>query len=172
MYDRGLPENRVLLQRHGGWRTASYDVFYVNGDRQWEPLPTFHFEKCHSAIFQNAISRLSAEEQILALCLEFEYGITDDLEEVLASENLFDIIEALQTVGAKQYADFLRHILRHDFRDVRFPLDDEQIASRPLQRRIEKTHKAIWNDKVAHDEFHKAVVLYLLTKFSNADTIF
>ena len=94
----------------------------------------------------------------------------DDLQEVLASEHLFEIIAALQTIGAHKYHDLLLKIMNDDFGDVRFPLDDNQIEQ--MQPKIEDANRAFWNNKNAEAEFHQAAANFLMTNLNDSDHVF
>lgn len=165
LYHHGLSEKNIILKRAGGWRTDSYNEFYIDTGDKLEQLPSFHYEK----IFNNR-EIASRDEKILSLCLEFWLCITDDLQEVFASDNIFEIIGALQEIGARQYHDLLSKIIWTDFCDIQFPMNDEQIDL--MQNRIEKANKAVWNNKSADDEFHRAIILFIIKRLKRADYIF
>ena len=97
----------ILIKRAGGWRTDSYNEFYIDNDDTSDQLPSFHFDRFMNAVFNDSIDQLSPDEQVLALCLNFSYSIMDDIQEVLASSNLSCTIEALKTIGANRYVDLL-----------------------------------------------------------------
>ena len=94
IYDNGLSEYSVVIKRAGGWRTESYNEFYMEKGNVLEQLPSFHWEK----LFELQQS-MSQSERLLALSVEFWMSAMDDLQEILASEHLFEIIAALQTIG-------------------------------------------------------------------------
>ena len=156
---------RILLMRAGGWHTVSYNEFYIEQDGQPTPAPSFSFERLHSAIFENKMQKLSSTERVLALCIEFEYGLRDDIQEILASENLYSIAETLQNVGARQYAELLQNILHTDFSDVPLPLGDEQIEE--MKNKIKRANEKVRNNRSAYNEFHKAFIRYLLCFLEN-----
>lgn len=106
IYDNGLSEYSVVIKRAGGWRTESYNEFYMENGNVLEQLPSFHWEK----LFELQQS-MSQSERLLALSVEFWMSAMDDLQEVLASEHLFEIITALQTIGAHKYHDLLLKIM-------------------------------------------------------------
>lgn len=165
LYDGSLSEKNIILKRAGGWRTESYNEFYISKENKLEQLPSFHFEK----IFNNRESA-TRDEELLALCLEFWLYITDDLQEVLVSDSIFKMIEALQEIGAQQYYDLLSKIIWKDFSDIQFPMNEEQIDL--MQDRIGKANKAIWNNKSADEEFHRATILFIIKRLNHADYIF
>lgn len=107
IYDNGLSEYSVVIKRAGGWRTESYNEFYMEKGNVLEQLPSFHWEK----LFELQQS-MSQSERLLALSVEFWMSAMDDLQEVLASEHLFEIIAALQTIGAHKYHDLLRFLYK------------------------------------------------------------
>ena len=165
IYDNGLSEYNVIIKRVGGWRTESYNEFYMDKGNALEQLPSFHWE----GLFELR-QTMSQSERTLALCVEFWMSAVDDLEEVLASEHLFEIIAALQTIGAHEYHDLLLKIMNDDFDGVRFPLDDEQIEQ--MQPKIEDAHRAFWKNKSAEAEFHETVTNFLMENLNDPDHVF
>lgn len=135
IYDNGLSEYSVVIKRAGGWRTESYNEFYMEKGNVLEQLPSFHWEK----LFELQQS-MSQSERLLALSVEFWLSARDDLQEVLASEHLFEIIAALQTIGAHKYHDLLLKIMNDDFGDVRFPLDDTRSSRCSRKSRTQTGH--------------------------------
>ena len=168
--DNGQEQYHIFLKRAGGWRTESYNEFYFEQNGKLTQAPSFHFDKLYSAIWENRITQLSPSVQILAFCVEFDNEIRDDLQEVLASENLFSMVAALKAVGADQYAELLNDIISNDFPNVQFPLNDEQIEQ--MQSRIEKANGKIQNNKSAYAELHKALIHYLLENLDQIDCIY
>lgn len=165
IYDNGLSEYSVVIKRAGGWRTESYNEFYMEKGNVLEQLPSFHWEK----LFELQQS-MSQSERLLALSVEFWMSAMDDLQEVLASEHLFEIIAALQTIGAHKYHDLLLKIMNDDFGDVRFPLDDNQIEQ--MQPEIEDANRAFWKNKGAEAEFRGAVTNFLITNLDASGHVF
>ena len=167
--DNGQSERRLLLKRAGGWRRDSYNEFYIEQAQGWTQAPSLSFDKIISAAFADEIGRLSPEEQALALCLEFDFCVRDDLTEALSSPHLFSMIEALRKIGAHLYADLFQRIVREDFGDVPLPLDDG--LSERLQDRIERANRAFFN-KRAYGEFHRAAACYLVTEVIHTASVF
>lgn len=165
IYDNELSEYSVVIKRAGGWRTESYNEFYMENGNVLEQLPSFHWEK----LFELQQS-MSQSERLLALIVEFWMSAMDDLQEVLASEHLFEIITALQTIGAHKYHDLLLKIMNDDFGDVRFPLDDNQIEQ--MQPKIDDANRAFWKNKGAEAEFHGAVTNFLITNLDASGHVF
>ena len=165
IYDKGLSEYNVIIKRAGGWRTESYNEFYMEKGKMLEHLPTFHWE----GLFELR-QTMSQSERTLALCVEFWMSAADGLEEVLASEHLFEIITALQTIGAHEYHDLLLKIVNDDFGGVRFPLDDNQLEQ--MQPEIEDANRAFWKNKNAEAAFHQAVANFLMTNLNDSDHVF
>jgi|GEM_PF-280170 len=163
--ESGLSEYSVVIKRAGGWRTESYNEFYMEKGNVLEQLPSFHWEK----LFELQQS-MSQSERLLALSVEFWMSAMDDLQEVLASEHLFEIIAALQTIGAHKYHDLLLKIMNDDFGDVRFPLDDNQIEQ--MQPKIEDANRAFWKNKGAEAEFRGAVTNFLITNLDASGHVF
>ena len=85
-------------------------------------------------------------------------------------EYLFEIIAALQTIGAHKYHDLLLKIMNDDFGDVRFPLDDNQIEQ--MQLKIEDANRAFWKNKGAEAEFRGAVTNFLITNLDASGHVF
>ena len=85
-------------------------------------------------------------------------------------ELLFEIIAALQTIGAHKYHDLLLKIMNDDFGDVRFPLDDNQIEQ--MQPKIEDANRAFWKNKGAEAEFRGAVTNFLITNLDASGHVF
>ncbi|MGN0518603.1 MAG: hypothetical protein ACI4II_07760 [Acutalibacteraceae bacterium] len=171
IYDNNSLEYNILLKRAGGWRTDSYNKFYIDNGRHIAQLPSFHFEKFMNAILNSSIEQLSPEEQLLALCMEFWNSIMDDIEEVLTSSNLNNIIEALQTIGANRYANLLLNIIKEYFSDVRLPLNDEQIEQ--MYDPINKANQLIWlNEAPAWDELRIVVIHHITNKLNNTNNVY
>ena len=165
IYDNGLSEYSVVIKRAGGWRTESYNEFYMEKGNVLEQLPSFRWEK----LFELQQS-MSQSERLLALSVKFWMSAVDDLQEVLASEHLLEIIAALQTIGAHKYHDLLLKIMNDDFGDVRFPLDDNQIEQ--MQPEIEDANRAFWKNKDAEAEFRGAVTNFLITNLDASGHVF
>ena len=106
---------------------------------------------------------------MLALCLEFDFCVRDDLTEALSSPHLFSMIEALRKIGAHLYADLFQRIVREDFGDVPLPLDDG--LSERFQDRIERVNKTFFNER-AYGEFHRAAACYLVTEVIHTASAF
>ena len=165
IYDNGLSEYNVIIKRAGGGRTESYNEFYMEKGNALEQLPSFHWE----GLFELR-QAMSQSERTLALCVEFWMSAADGLEEVFASEYLFEIITALQTIGAHGYHDMLLNIMNDDFGGVQFPLDDNQIEQ--MQPEIENANRAFWKNKGAEAEFHLGVTNFLIINLNDSDHIF
>ena len=124
-----------------------------------------------NAVFDGSIDQLSLNDQILALCLNFSYSITDDIQEVLASSNFSKTIDALGTIGANQYIDLITQVVDKYFNDVSIPLNDEQIEQ--MFDRLNEANQLIWkNEGPAYDELHKVMVRYITEKLNNPNNIY
>ncbi|MCH5197395.1 MAG: hypothetical protein J1E34_00685 [Oscillospiraceae bacterium] len=166
-----LSEYHILLKRAGGWRTASYNEFYMDNGQQTDSLPSFHFEKFMNAVYGDSADELSSDELLLAFCLEFWNGITDDIQEILASVHLTQMVDALQRIGVTIYADLLLQILNELFPNIALPLSDEQIDQ--MYNRIFKANKLIWNNEdLAWDELRKVVVKHITNKLINKENVY
>ena len=155
--DSGLPEYNIELIRAGAWRKDSYNEFYICSGQNMSPLPSFHFEKFRSAIFGDRIFELSPDEQLLALVLKFSDGLSDDIDEILAFDHIPEMIDALNEIGAAQFAGLMRRIIDELFPDVELPLSDEQFDK--MEDRIERAEKLIWGNKQAIEELHRGAKL-------------
>lgn len=165
LYDNGSSEYGVVIKRAGGWRTESYSEFYMDKGDTLEQLPSFHWEK-----FYEPRQSMPQGERLLALCQAFWISAADDLQEVFASEHLFEIIAALQTIGAQEYHDLLLKIMNDDFGGVGFPLDDAQIER--MQPEIEGANRTFWRNKNAEAEFHEAVMNFLIANRIDSEHVF
>lgn len=169
--DSDRSEYSVLLKRAGGWRTSSYNEFYLENDQQTVPLPSFHLEKYKNAIDRDSTAALSSDERILAFCLAFWSGIVDDIQELLSSDDLTEIIDALQKVGATRYANLLLQIINELFSDVVLPLSDKQLNK--MHDRINIANKLIWHDKKsAGEELHSAVIKYITSRLNSKENVY
>lgn len=167
---RDLPEYTIVLKRAGRWRTESYNEFYIQTGQALAPLPSFHFDRFMHAVFEDQTSGFSPDERLLVRCLEFWYGITDDLQEVLASEHLFEIIDALEEIGAAQFAGMLRRNISELFPDTALPLSDEQLDQ--MGGRIYKAGLAIWKERSALEEFHRGVTNLVTGKLNSGEYVY
>lgn len=166
-----INDYNILIKRAGGWRTDSYNEFYIDNGDTIDQLPSFHFERFMNAVFDGSIDQLSLNDQILALCLNFSYSITDDIQEVLASSNFSKTIDALGTIGANQYIDLITQVVDKYFNDVSIPLNDEQIEQ--MFDRLNEANQLIWkNEGPAYDELHKVMVRYITEKLNNPNNIY
>ena len=161
----------ILLKRAGGWRTESYNEFFIDNGDAIDKLSSFHFDRFLNAVFKDKIDQLSPDEQVLALCLDFGYSIMDDIQEVLSSSYFSDTIEALKIIGANRYVDLLTQVINEYFRNVPLPLNDEQIEQ--MYDELNKSNKQIWkNEGPAYDELHKAIVRHITEKLNNPNNVY
>ena len=163
-------EYNLVLRTRGGWRTEAHCEFYICADAQMQQLPSFHFDKLFDAIFNENIERLPHNEQTLALCLEFWNDIVDDVQELLASERVYKIIDSLREIGADKIADVISDIIEKYFSGVQLPLNDEQLEQ--MYGSVNKANKNIWENKSAQDEFHDALVRYIVDNFNDRKYIY
>lgn len=105
--------------------------------------------------------------ELLALCLECAWAVGED---VLSSEHLLDIIGALQTIGAAQYAKLISEVIQNEFPNVQFPLSEEQMAL--MQARLDRAEREIGNAPGANDEFRQAMAHYMMTKLNTPENIY
>ena len=135
-----------------------------------QQLPSFYFDKLFDAIFNENIERLPHNEQTLALCLEFWNDIVDDVQELLASERVYKIIDSLREIGADKIADVISDIIEKYFSGVQFPLNYVQLEQ--MYESVNKTNINIWENKSALDEFHGALVRYIVNNFNDRKYIY
>ena len=83
IYDNGLSEYSVVIKRAGGWRTESYNEFYMEKGNVLEQLPSFHWER----LFELQQS-MSQSERLLALSVEFWMSAMDDLQEAFGNKRI------------------------------------------------------------------------------------
>lgn len=165
IYDNGSSEYKVVIKRTGGWCTESYNEFYIDKGDALEQLPYFRWEK-----LLEMRPSMSQSERTLALCFNFWMFVTDDLQELFASEHLFEIIAALQKIGAHEYHNLILGIMNNDLCDVRLPLNDDQIEQ--MQPEIEDINRAFWSNKSAKAEFHEAITSFLIAMSKDSNLIF
>lgn len=163
-------EYNVMLRTRGGWKTEVYCEFYICTDAQMQQLPSFHFDKLLNAIFDEKVERLPHSEQTLALCLEFWNDIADDVQELFASERIYKIIDSLRKIGADKIADVISDIIEKYFSGVQFPLNDVQLEQ--MYESVNKANMNIWENKSALDEFHGALVRYIVNNFNDQKYIY
>ena len=120
--------------------------------------------------FHKNIERLPHNEQTLALCLEFWNDIVDDVQELLASERVYKIIDSLREIGSDKIADVISDIIEKYFSGVQLPLNDEQLEQ--MYESVNKANKNIWKNKSAPDEFRDAVVRYIVDNFNDRKYIY
>ena len=166
----GQRQYRILLKKAGGWKTICHSEFYIDQDSMLIKAPSLCFDELYRAVFENKLDTLSAEEQVLALCLEFVYAISDGFQEVHAFSNIFRMMDALRKVGAVQYADLLQRLITITVPGVPLPLNDDEIEL--IQNRLEKADREIWKQKTAYEELHRAFVSYLTANFDRLAHIF
>ena len=159
----GQRQYRILLKKVGGWKAICRSEFYIDQDSTLAKAPSLCFDELYRAIFDNKLNTLSAEEQILALCLEFVRAISDGFQEVLASSNVLRMTDALQKVGAVQYAELLQRLIATTVPGVPLPLNDDEIDL--IQNQLEKVNREIGKQKTAYEELHRAFVSYLAANF-------
>ena len=145
-----------MLRTRGGWRTEAHCEFYICADAQMQQLPSFHFDKLFDAIFNENIERLPHN--------------VDDVQELLASERVYKIIDSLREIGADKITDVISDIIEKYFSGVQLPLNDEQLEQ--MYESVNKANKNIWKNKSAPDEFHDAVVRYIVDNFNDRKYIY
>lgn len=154
--DNGKKQYCLSINSVGGRHTDSYNTFSVEDGPVW----TVDLGGLTESIFAHRTGELPQADRTLALCLEFDFGIRDDLSEIFLSEDLFPMLDALQEVGAVRYVEWLRHLMDVDFAGVRFPMSEEETER--MREKIEAAEKIIWKDKCASEELYRATVRFLL----------
>ena len=64
---QGATDVSIFLKRAGGWRTDSYNEFYLDTENGLHQLPSFHFERFANAVYGDKLDTLDADERVLAL---------------------------------------------------------------------------------------------------------
>lgn len=166
-----ISDYNIMIKRAGGWRTDSYNEFYIDNGYTIDQLPSFHFNRFMNAVYNDSIDQLSPDEKLLALCLNFSYSIMDDIQEVLASIHLSNTIEALKTIGANQYLRLLTQVIDEYFPNVSLPLNDEQLKQ--MYHSLNKSNQLIWkNERPAYDELHEVLIRHITEKLINPNNIY
>ena len=163
IFDNGQSEYNILMKVLPGWRMPSCSEFYVENGIEPIKLPMFHFER----ILQADPAQFTPDERVLALCLECAWSVG---EEVLSSKHPFEIIDALRTIGAAQFADLISGVIRREFPDVQFPLSENQMTQ--MQGRLDRAEREIGNAPGAYDEFRKAMAHYMMTRLNTPENIY
>ncbi len=165
LFDRGDREYRVLLKKVGGrWTRTRYRFHLRTGDRI-DPLPAFRFEKIKDAVWENRVQELPPDERLLSLCYAFERLLTADVVELLASESLTEILNALQEIGATQLAGILRRILDELFAGVALPsVDRMDDRFRKADQWMESLPESAW------EEFRAGVAKHLTGDLVGGET--
>lgn len=156
----------IEIRRAGGWKTNSYNEFFVCKNGKYVNLPSFDYTRYYKACYDDTIfSGLTEYEQKLARCLEFREAVSDAADEVLCSEKLFDMLNALQCIGAQQYAKAFDTILKQQFIGITLPLNDEMLDNKDVAAKVEKANEIVWEcekrDK-AIEELHKCLVTCII----------
>lgn len=162
IHDDGQPEYSLLMKVNAQG-TPPCSEFYIENGAEPAKLPMFHLER----FLQADPAQLTPEEQVLALCLECAWAVGED---VLSSEHLLDIIGALKTIGAAQYAKLIAEVIQNEFPNVQFPLSEEQMAL--MQARLDRAEREIGNAPGANDEFRQAMAHYMMTKLNTPENIY
>lgn len=87
-----------------------------------------------------------------------------------ASERIYKIIDSLRKIGADKIADVISDIIEKYFSGVQFPLNDVQLEQ--MYESVNKANKNIWKNMSAPDEFHDAVVRYIVDNFNDQKYIY
>jgi len=162
---------QIVLKRAGGWRTDSYNEFYLDTVNGLHQLPSFHFERFANAVFGDKLDTLDADERVLAVCLEFWNAISETVDEVLASAYYHEILHALHRIGANQYEQLLERVSKDLFPGIELPLTDEQLEQ--LSGQVDAANQMIWkNEKPAAEEFRKAIVRHIVSCLVTAENVY
>lgn len=159
----------VEIRRAGGWRTDSYNEFYVREIDMYVNLPSFDYARYYQACYDDILfSELTEKERILTLGLAFFNEVSDGADEVLYNERLLEMLGALQHIGAMHYLNAFTSIVNHVFDGITLPLNDEIQEDKDIQKRLAEANRIVWdsekNNKSA-EEFHKCIVAYITEHF-------
>ena len=170
LHDQGTTDVSIVLKRAGGWRTDSYNEFYLEDENGLYQLPSFQFERFSHAVYGDKLDTLDADERVLAVCLEFWNAISESVDEVLASENYHEILHSLHRIGAYQYEQLLERISGELFPNIDLPLTDEQLEQ--MSGQINAANQMVWkSEKSAAEEFHRAIVTYIVSCLITEDYV-
>lgn len=156
----------IEIRRNGGWKTASYNEFFVMKNGEYVNLPSFDYTHYFQACFDdNLFSELTEQERILTRCLEFYNKISDGADEVLLDERLFEMLDALQSIGATQYTRAFISVIDRTFRGIPLPLNDEMTKDKDILKRMDEANQIVWDFEKQHgsaEELHKCLVTYII----------
>ncbi|MBD5530800.1 MAG: hypothetical protein HDQ98_01175 [Lachnospiraceae bacterium] len=161
----------VEIRRAGGWKTNSYKEFFVYKNGEYVTLPSFDYTHyVHVGHNDTIRSGLTEQEKRFARCLEFREAVSDAAD-VLCSEILFDMLDAIKCIGAKQYTIAFDTILEQLFAGIALPLDDNMRNNKDIAAKIEKANHIV-RDCVklngAMEELHKCLVTYIIEHLTDS----
>lgn len=104
------------------------------------------------------------------ICAAVPRGNAYYVDDVLSSGSLSDIIDALQVIGATQYATLILEIIQRDFCGVQFPLNEAQMTQ--MQAKLDRAEQEIGDAPGAYDEFRKAMARYMMARLNTSENIY
>ena len=180
IFDMGTPflRSSVLRDCDGDHLSLHMEII-GGGESPREPvLLTNKFDALHpleDADFSwGALTRESELEllddprRILALCMLFWNTLGEGASELLYLPQLPEMLEALRTVGACDYADAVERILRDLFPDTPLPLDREQTPTKEFLQKLRTADSELWNAEGRDPrqgiiaQFHRTVTEHIL----------
>lgn len=121
-----------------------------------------------SIFYQRSICRYAAQRK--TICAAVPRGNAYYVDDVLSSGSLSDIIDALQVIGATQYATLILEIIQRDFCGVQFPLNEAQMTQ--MQAKLDRAEQKIGDAPGAYDELRKAMARYMMARLNTSENIY
>ncbi len=163
------------IRREGGWKTDSYYTFFTVQNGAYVRLPSLDSTRYVGACFDDRLfSELTEPERIVARCNAFYNAMCDGADQVLCDEHLFEMLDALQAIGATQYGQAFASIVSRLFQGVPLPLDDDMMDHREIMYKLDKADTLVWEIEKkngALKEFHKCLVTYIIEHLDNIAAI-
>ena len=162
----------IELRRAGGWKTNSYQEFYVRSHGAQVKLPSFDFSRFYTACYHDDVfSELTEAEKVLTRCLNFSQEIWDGADTILCSDKLFEMLDALEAIGAQQYSRAFSTIIDRLFSEISLPITDEMLEDDDIMKRTHQANKMARESEKsgAAKEFHKCLVHYLIEHFCRSE---
>ena len=97
---------------------------------------------------------------IVSLCREFWYAILDD-DEIWYHDNLNQMLEALEIIGAYRYAERVNMAFQTYLKDVVLPIDDDKLSKSVQKKLNSATIFLSQSNTDACEEFIQALARYI-----------
>ena len=155
----------VEVRCAGGFKSMPYNVFFVVENGAYMKLPSFDYSRYYAACFNEKLySGLTEQERVFTRCIKFSNEVSDAADEVLFDDELLEMLDALQCIGATQYTHIFRYIMDHLFSGISLPLTDETHNDKDLLQRINEANQLVWDSEKSGsaEELHKCLVEYII----------